>query len=141
LHIASEYTLHNEPSPAHPSHRLLTALRLVHAQIPASALQRYIDAPYDKQKHTDLQAWLDILTGFTDRISDENEDTVYADLRSICRTMLEKAQKSLLALRSLQYPGSGQHVADAKRMVEQLWKNDCKILQGVIDSIDEDVIF
>ncbi|KAI5451410.1 hypothetical protein NCC49_001716 [Naganishia albida] len=84
----NEYTLHDEPSPAHPSHRLLTALRLIHAQIPASALQRYIDAPYDKQKQPDLQAWLDMLTGFTDRISDENEDAVYADLRIPSRDKL-----------------------------------------------------
>lgn len=82
-----------------------------------------------------------MLTGFTDTISDQNEDAVYADLRSICREMLEKAQKSMAAVASLQYPESGQDAADAKRMVEHLWKNDCKILKGVIESIDEDVIF
>lgn len=82
-----------------------------------------------------------MLIGFTDRISDENEDAVYADLRSICHTMLGKAQQSLEAFSSLQYPESGQAVADAKRMIEQLWKNDYRILQGVMDSIDEDVIF
>lgn len=113
----------------------------MHTHVPASALQRYIDDPFAKQKHADLQAWLDMLTGFTDTISDQNEDAVYSDLRSICREMLEKAQKSMAAVASLQYPESGQDAADAKRMVEHLWKNDCKILKGVIESIDEDVIF
>lgn len=100
-----------------------------------------MDDPFDKRRHPDLQAWLDMLIGFTDRISDDNEDAVCADLRSICRSELEKVQKNLAAVTSLHYPESEQDVADAKRMIEQLWRNDRKILLGVIESIDEDVIF
>lgn len=137
----SDYTLHSSPSPAHPSYRLLVALRLMHARIPEKALRSYIDDPSSRATSTTLQAWLDLTMGVREAVSDENETTVRAALRSICASQLRMVDGRLTALTAHQYPESVPEVGDAKRMVEQLWENDREILEGVIRSLDANIIF
>jgi hypothetical protein len=141
LSSLSDYTLHSAPSPSHPSYRLLVAMRLMYAQIPEKALQSYIGNPHDRASSPTLQAFLDLIMGINDSISEENEETVREALRSICATQLRKVDDQMTALAAHQYPTSAPDVADARRMVEQLWANDHEILDGVIRSIDANVIF
>jgi hypothetical protein len=141
LSSLSDYTLHSAPSPSHPSYRLLVAMRLMYAQIPEKDLRSYMDNPHDRASSPTLQAFLDLIMGINDSISEENEETVRAALRSICDAQLQEVDDRMITLAAHQYPTSAPDVADAKRMVEQLWANDREILGGVIRSIDANVIF
>lgn len=113
----------------------------MYAQIPEKALRSYIDNPHERAGSPTLQAFLDLIMGINDSISEENEQTVRAALRSICAAQLRNVDENMTALAAHQYPTSATDVADAKRMVERLWANDREILDGVIRSLDANVIF
>ncbi|KAJ9102516.1 hypothetical protein QFC21_002916 [Naganishia friedmannii] len=136
-----EYTMHAYPSPPHPSYRLLTALRLMYIQVPEAALQKYIDNPTNKEVHPALQAFLELLMGALDKISDDNEKAVRDCIRNVCLEALERIEQKLTALQLLHQPRTFGDVADAIRMVERLWVDNQSIFHGVMQSIDQGVIF
>lgn len=113
----------------------------MYAQIPEKALQSYIDSPSSRTSSSTLQAFLDLIMGINDTISDGNESAVRDALRSICILQLQNVEDNMAALAARQYPDSGQQVADAKRIVERLWANDREILKGVVRSLDDNIIF
>lgn len=113
----------------------------MYARIPEKALRSYINDPSSRTSSSTLQAFLDLIMGINDTISAENEAMVRDALRSMCTSRLQNVEDDMAALAAQQYPNSGQPVADAKRMVEQLWVNDCEILKGVVRSLDDNIIF
>lgn len=72
-----EWTIHSTPKPAHPSFRLITALRLYHS-VP---LER-ISAPHED--HEVVRMWRDTVLGNREIISPENEAAWRETLDKLC---------------------------------------------------------
>lgn len=102
-----EFTIHPYPEPAHPSHRLVPALRLAALDIASSAsepchapkLAKVKAQPgvkagkkmsYRSQGRLDgngmsnLDNWEETLTGYRDKVSDANEQQAHAILLELC---------------------------------------------------------
>lgn len=113
----------------------------MYIQVPEAALQDYIDDPTSKKVHPALQTFLELLMGTRDKISDENEKAVRDCIRKVCLAALKDIEQKLAALQLLRQPPISEHLADAIRMVERLWINNRSIFQGVMQSIDQGIIF
>jgi hypothetical protein len=72
-----EWTIHSQPEPAHPSFRLISALRLHHS-IP----QERILPPHED--HEIVRRWSDTISGHHDIVSPENETAWRETLDKLC---------------------------------------------------------
>ncbi|KAJ1035837.1 hypothetical protein NDA13_000496 [Ustilago tritici] len=118
-----EFTIHPYPEPAHPSHRLIPALRLAALGMNAAAKEGGGSAPkvaktkaqpgvksgkklpYNANVETsDLAKWEETLTGYREKVSDENEERAHAILVDLCnkrRRNSEQARQSLAEAEAL----------------------------------------
>ncbi|GAC94524.1 potential protein lysine methyltransferase [Pseudozyma hubeiensis SY62] len=117
-----EFTIHPYPEPAHPSHRLIPALRLaaVDLQPPFSAAQQSKVArtktkpgvkagkkatftPHDAygggDESSDFNKWEATLTGFREYVSEDNERKARQILMDLCN---DRAKDNAAALRHLE---------------------------------------
>ncbi|KAH7916069.1 hypothetical protein BJ138DRAFT_1140602 [Hygrophoropsis aurantiaca] len=76
-----DWTLHALPKPAHPSYRLITALRLYHHAIAHHSVQEDI-----------LKPWRDVIMGLRENISGINEAQWRQSLVNICDTLIARAE-------------------------------------------------
>ncbi|KAH7930793.1 SET domain-containing protein [Leucogyrophana mollusca] len=76
-----DWTLHSSPKPAHPSYRLMTALRLHH-----------LVAACGSARDDVLQPWRDVIAGQRDTISDVNENDWRQTLVTVCDAVIERAE-------------------------------------------------
>jgi hypothetical protein len=117
-----DYTIHPFPSPVHPSHRLVIALRLLVIKQQARFSSRPQSGKAKKQKTADqvddeakqIQAWEEMLNGKRDIVSAENEAAVCDLLLRVCDEIISsskvKREKYLLTYESAEHP----HVEDVK---------------------------
>ncbi|UZJ56886.1 hypothetical protein CBS101457_006206 [Exobasidium rhododendri] len=87
-----DYTIHPFPSPAHPSHRLLIALRLIAIPLLGLPSSQPSSSTAKRQRvqneENNVKKWEDMLMGHTDIIDKENEAAVIAILLRICDKIL-----------------------------------------------------
>lgn len=83
------YTIHPFPLPAHPSFRLVIALRLLLLPLDTTAGRQINGQKKQKINDVDLQikTWEEMLMGHRDIVSTENEAAVQAALLQICKVI------------------------------------------------------
>lgn len=86
--LGSEWTLDSSPPPAHPSYRLITALRLIQL-----ATSSEVNAGVLSESAT--QTWRDVLRGHRELISEDNERGWRDILLGICNRVSQRAQEGL----------------------------------------------
>ncbi|KAF7440484.1 hypothetical protein PC9H_000829 [Pleurotus ostreatus] len=84
-----DWTLHASPPPAHPSFRLITALRL-HSLVASTS--------EPTMTWETLQPWRAVLLGETEIVSEENEGSWRKALLRICETIRTDAEKQLASV-------------------------------------------
>jgi len=131
----SDWTLHASPAPAHPSYRLMTALRLYHVlaiscdTVPSNADQV-------------LQSWRNTTRGMQDDISDVNEKLWRATLMDICQDILVEAKEGIEKVRAIDSTQNSPGWLDyAKNAIEALWEEEQEVAYGVIDSLKRNEAF
>ncbi|KAF8077965.1 hypothetical protein FPV67DRAFT_23223 [Lyophyllum atratum] len=123
-----DWTMHLQPSPAHPSYRLITALRLYHL-FPTSAKEVLPDA--DRA----LLPWKATLQGTADIISEENEDAWRNTLLRVCRTLAEDATSAIASLDVVLEQGQTPWFPWMKENIRMIWEEELCVATTVADSI------
>ncbi|THH11579.1 hypothetical protein EW146_g7986 [Bondarzewia mesenterica] len=130
-----DWTMHSAPQPAHPSYRLITALRLYHI-VPADSH----DVPSDND--TILNPWSDTLSGRKDVISDENEAAWRSTLLNISNTVAKRAEASMASMAGMpmekEQPEWYEWMLHNIRM---LWWEERYVAMAVADSVRNGVEF
>ncbi|EPQ58137.1 SET domain-containing protein [Gloeophyllum trabeum ATCC 11539] len=124
-----DWTVHSSPKPAHPSFRLISALRLYHSvQVPTTSIPRNPDEVLDR--------WRDTLMGRHDSISPENEQAWRGTLLDICRKVIRRARKTLEEMNSSRpeqdADGWRQYAQDC---IKTLWREELEVAEAVIVSV------
>ena len=123
LHLTCfrDWTLHTCPSPAHPSYRLITALRLYALALPGTI----------EITHTSLQAWKDTILGTRDCVSGANEEAWRDLLLKLCEQLAASAREQLLILE-----GTGGEAS-----VVFLWREQLFVADAVAESVKRGIEF
>ncbi|CDU26003.1 related to RKM2-ribosomal protein lysine methyltransferase [Sporisorium scitamineum] len=152
-----EFTVHPYPEPAHPSHRLILALRLAAldlcsitpstppkvAKVKAqSGVKAGKKVPFHAQQETsDLERWEETLTGYRDTISDENEQQARDILVELCtarRKDTDKARQYLAAAEDILQSHCDNSETTTDNQIEPDY-NGCKLsLAFVQQLLDEE---
>lgn len=136
--LDSGWTLHSAPAPAHPSYRLITALRLYHT-FPAG-----VEAPENTtSSEALLDVWRGVVNGEHASISDENEALWRETLLQLCQKIADTAASRAVALLSspmTKDDGDGA-VKGMLPCVVSLWNEEMYVARAVSQSIRRDVSF
>jgi hypothetical protein len=145
-----DYTIHPFPSPAHPSHRLLIALRLIAVDVRRPGAGQHASSANKEQVQqggNNLKAWEDMVMGQSDIVCRENEVAVIDILRCMCEEIQtansEKEQamrNSLLNHNHLDPSVSSRHHVDvnaSKGFIEKLLQEENFIAQLLKDGIKD----
>ncbi|KAI9064369.1 SET domain-containing protein [Trametes sanguinea] len=128
-----EWTIHSAPELAHPSWRLISALRLV------CALQDLRGS--GPEAEAAISAWERATNGFTFAISQSNEDAWRGTLLKMCETIRDRAQRGLSNLRSSS-PSEGSPWAPwMVENVRALWREEAEVAEAVMASVLEGKLF
>ncbi|KAL4265232.1 SETD3/SETD6 methyltransferase [Pleurotus pulmonarius] len=122
-----DWTLHASPPPAHPSFRLITALRL-HSLVASTSKPT--------MTWESLQPWRAVLLGETEIVSEDNEDSWRKALLRICETIQADAEKQLVSshlVEESQGKSWGAWMADNIRL---LWLERIYVSAAVIRSVE-----
>ena len=131
--FGSDWTLDSSPSPAHPSYRLITALRLI--QIAANS-----DAKTGAPPESETQAWRDVLSGRRELISDENESGWREVLLGFCERISGRAQEGRdQATQDLANLEGWQ--AWMRENILYLWREELEVADAVARSIRAGEVF
>jgi hypothetical protein len=126
--LLRDWTLHSTPATAHPSYRLITALRLYH--IFSDGVNTL---PADSDHMVDM--WRDVTLGKRDTISQENESRWRLTLERLCNNMIQDAKRGLIKVRDIQVDQGNGWVEFAKVSIEMLWREEmdvgCAVLRKV----------
>lgn len=126
----SDWTLDSAPSPAHPSYRLITALRLYHL---AEVLP-------DKSRPVPdeiIRPWKDVLQGQRDIISAQNENLWRTSLLNLCESVRQRAEVGMRDTTSAFSDREGpEWVEWMKGNILALWREELDIATAVMCSID-----
>lgn len=134
-----DYTLHPMPAPAHPSHRLRTALRLVCMDVqdtrppPLASDDQSVKKRRTPRIYTrdDAQrAWRLVTHGGRDAISDENERAVRRHVLTLCTKVEQEHQKRWASL-------EGQE-GEAVEMLRSLLREERQIARLVYASAERE---
>jgi len=124
-----DWTLHSAPSPAHPSYRLITALRLYHA------LEEWHSAELDDAELTDvLDKWRDVVNGQTPLISDSNETKWRSTMLDICESIVRNAQEGIQQCVDTT-PYNEKWWGWALENIQCLWQEELEVARAVAHSI------
>ncbi|PPQ81158.1 hypothetical protein CVT24_007942 [Panaeolus cyanescens] len=129
-----DWTLHLSPEPAHPSYRLITALRLYHC-VPVE----FVAECDDLERF--IQEWRNVIYGVAMAVSDENERLWKITLGQICQTMILNSQKGADHIRLLREEGAMSLPAGVLFCIETLWEEENEVGKAVIKSLDNNVEF
>ncbi|EMD38538.1 hypothetical protein CERSUDRAFT_135411, partial [Gelatoporia subvermispora B] len=124
-----DYTLHSSPSPAHPSYRLISALRLYHA------LENWHDRELDDSELTDVvDKWRDVLNGQAFSISDSNETMWRGTLLDMCEDIAQRAREALMRCEGVAPEKMGWW-GWAVGNIGTLWQEELEVAQAVACSV------
>ncbi|KAG8981225.1 hypothetical protein FRC05_004127 [Tulasnella sp. 425] len=122
-----DWTLHSSPPPAHPSYRVVAALRLLHAS------------------RNEANQWEKMIFGGRDIVNEANETSMRATVRSICQQIVDRASRKLAESSTGQwvsYDGDLDAITCyALECVRVLWLEEQEVATAVIESIDRDEEF
>ncbi|KAJ3503825.1 hypothetical protein NMY22_g18116 [Coprinellus aureogranulatus] len=126
-----EWTLHSSPAPAHPSFRLVTALRLYHA-IPLS-----VTVLEDTEQVKDaLRRWRSTTAGIQESMSEVNEMQWRETLGQICQRVVDSANEKTKSLESLgackSFEGSNGFLLEC---ICSLWREELYVASAVMRSL------
>lgn len=132
----SDWTMHSSPEPAHPSYRLMMALRLC-----AIASNHNDLSP---EYNEDIRKWKEVLYGQAETISEVNERLWRATLLHICETIIERAREgirkcSTLDLSEFQEPPSW--ITFQAHNIGNLWREELEVAAAVARSLRDGEIF
>lgn len=135
MHPASRnWTLHDTPRPAHPSYRLLPALRLLQLSPPLSQDTSVDEPTYDSPE---LKIWHETILGEKDIVSPENEKAVWQQLLGICEVAAKRADGGLDQLQQAclgrKLLGWREYAVEA---IRTLWLEEKKVATAVMRSIE-----
>ncbi|CCL99118.1 uncharacterized protein FIBRA_01132 [Fibroporia radiculosa] len=122
-----DWTLDSLPLPAHPSYRLITALRLFHL------VARLPGAPPCKLE-AKIKPWRDVLSGKLDIIADDNEQQWRASLLDICETIARRARVGMRDA-ATRLPYMTGWPAWMKNNIQTLWREELEVADAVAHSI------
>lgn len=134
---ARDWTLHSAPTPAHPSYRLMAALRLLH-----------VFDKVDTGNHqggafeAGVKTWRNVVNGHADTISPENEDKWRRTLLHMCEHVKERARSCLSAMTALDR--DEDETSWQKWMADNvaaLWSEECDVAAAVMQSVVSGVEF
>ena len=116
------------PSPAHPSYRLITALRLYHVlpqvtNIPCSLTETLLDE------------WRNTTLGKQDIISEDNERLWRGCLMHICEEIMVRAGVNLSKIKKIKEGGSMDWLESVKYSMETLWEEENYVAKEVIKGL------
>ena len=130
---ASDWTIHSDPTPAYPSYRLITTLRLYHL-FPLSSDTL---PPNAEEK---LEDWRNTTFGKQDIISKDNEALWRSTLMHICKKIVQEAQIGIMGLGKIDigvvFP-LPEWAGPAKGFIEMLWKEEYDVSRLVIESLEK----
>lgn len=135
--VCRDWTMYSAPAPAHPSYRLITALRLYHI-IPLSA---EVIPPNSEQL---LDQWRNTTLGHQDTISIENERLWRGTLLKLCEDVVrigEAGVKRTCMVGNISAPASAFPVGYAKVSIEALWKEETTVATAVMRSLENNEEF
>lgn len=113
--------MQSTPAPAHPSFRLITALRLYHVVSPASKTKASKDM---------IRPWKETIRGMREEISKENEALWRKTLVEICEKVEGEAER-----------GMKRAQVGELQNIEQLWMEELWIVREVKQSVEAGVVF
>jgi len=129
-----DWTLHASPKPAHPSYRLITALRLYHL-LPSST-------PSALSRDELIGPWQDTLLGQRDLVSEENEAAWRGTLARICEILMRRAEAGISALEVHTHAaGRVPWLAWMLDNIRTLWMEEAVVAAAVAKSIREEEQF
>ncbi|KAK2466934.1 hypothetical protein APHAL10511_001192 [Amanita phalloides] len=118
-----DWTMHSTPAPAHPSFRLVTALRLYHVT---------------SLSQDEVEAWRETLLGTRDYVSDINEKQWRKTLVEICSRAEVEAEKGLVR-------ACGEVCDEWEREMQgniaELWAEQQRVASGVRSSVEQGIAF
>ncbi|OCH95546.1 SET domain-containing protein [Obba rivulosa] len=124
-----DWTLHSSPLPAHPSYRLISALRLYHA------LEDWHATELDDSEPTDvINKWRDVVNGQAMLISDSNETQWRGTVLDICESVGERARRGLQQCEEVKPENVGWW-RWAVGNIGCLWREELEVAQAVGHSI------
>jgi len=117
--------MHSAPVPAHPSYRLLIALRLMHVLLSAKkCLMKY-----------EMQEWREMVAGTRDTVSKTNEQETLGSVLEISAVLRDRAEKMTSAIqKEKEHRYSGWSVI-AVETVSALWKEEKAVADAVASSV------
>ena len=129
-----DWTLHNSPSPAYPSFRLITALRLYNVTFrPAANIV---------EREEDLEPWRDTLLGQRNIVSEENETSWRETLIQICEILIRRAGTGICGLAMLNVDfKSASWFAWMQDNIRALWQEEAFVAAAVAKSVRQGVQF
>ncbi|KAJ3528149.1 hypothetical protein NM688_g8032 [Phlebia brevispora] len=136
LLLCTDWTLHSSPTPAHPSYRLITALRLY-----VVFSQRAHDQTFDGEGG--LDEWRRVIAGEREIISPENENEWRALLLRLCSEMAQRARAGMKQAEG-SLPVSGEPPAWLEWMLKNirlLWLEELEVAEAVAQSIESNEEF
>ena len=124
--------MHSDPTPAHPSYRLITTLRLYHL----FSLSSDTVPPNAEEK---LEDWRNTTFGKQDILSEANEALWRSTLMEICKNIIRDASIGKIDIGDVstlpEWAGS------AKSFVEILRKEEYDVCRLVIESLEKNEQF
>lgn len=123
-----DWTMHSQPKPAHPSYRLISALRLLHA-IGNDMEEDKIDSVVER--------WRAVLWGQEEQISAKNEKAWRSTLIRICDQVAKTAKTGIESVqgRSKQAEDPGW-TGWVLGNIEMLWREECEVAEAVRRSVE-----
>jgi len=127
--------MHISPSPACPSYRLITALRLYHV------------LPPDEKKITSsaintlLDEWRNTTSGKQDLISEDNECLWRGGLMRICEEVTARAGVGQSKIKNIKENGLMDWVDSVKGFIETLWEEEKYVAKEVMKSLQANTVF
>lgn len=128
--------MQTSPPPAHPSYRLITALRLL-CVVPT------INNLPSTDRDRVVGEWRNTTLGNQDAISSENERQWKDCLLGICEFVVANADEGLSRIAQLQQGHSDFSVNWLLSMsyIEMLWREESHVAAQVIASLEENIDF
>ncbi|KAG8987919.1 hypothetical protein FRB95_010755 [Tulasnella sp. JGI-2019a] len=138
-----DWTLHSSPTPAHPSYRILPALRLLHLSQPTPDEEAVLGSWTDAASN--LNAWEMMVLGRQQTVSHQNELSVSGTMRVVCERVMARGEHGLNELYELEQSiltltpeasGDTDWFSSTIRCATILWKEEYEVANAVLESIE-----
>ncbi|GBE82304.1 hypothetical protein BKA93DRAFT_760434 [Sparassis latifolia] len=123
-----DWSLHSSPQPAHPSYRMITALRLYHV---VESLGPQV--PPDSASDVILRSWKDTINGRTSSVSEDNERLWRNTLLDICELVAARARDGMRI--TLSGSGTSGWYSWMEENVRCLWREELEVATAVACSL------